>query len=234
MLTFDCYGTLIDWETGIFEVLRSWAQRQKLEASDGELLGAFRQAESTCQQEMPEARYPEILRVVHRRIGERFHQTVSPADAAALANSVGSWPPFSDTVDALARLRCWHKLVVVSNVDRASLAQTQEKLRVSFDAVVTAEEVGAYKPDLKMFHRALAVVAQWGIRPRDVLHVAQSLFHDHQPAKRLGLKTVWVNRRKGRPGWGLTPAPSAEVAPDVEVSSLAELVALEDRERQAA
>ncbi len=234
MLTFDCYGTLIDWESGILEVLRPWARRRGVKASDEELLSAFAQVESVCQQEMPQARYPEILGVVQARIGERFQGAVDPADAAALADSVRNWRPFSDTVDALARLRSWHKLVVVSNIDRVSFAHTQQELSVPFDSVVTAEEAGAYKPDVKMFHRALAVVAQWSIRPGEVLHVAQSLFHDHQPAKMLGLKTVWVNRRRGRAGWGATPLPATDVMPDLEVGSLAELVALENQQRQAA
>jgi len=232
VLTFDCYGTLIDWESGILAVLRPWAARAGLAASADQLLDAFAAAEASCQNSDPRALYPQILRAAHARIAARWGKPADPAAAGALAESVGDWPAFSDTLAALAQLRSWHKLVVVSNIDRASFARTQKKLGVAFDAVVTAEEVGAYKPDVRMFHRALEVAAQWGARPADVLHVAQSLFHDHVPAKALGLKTVWVNRRQGRSGWGATPPPAENVTPDIVVRDLAELVAREARERR--
>ncbi len=232
-LTFDCYGTLIDWETGILSALRPWAARHDITSTDDALLEVYAQAESACEQTTPKAVYREILRATHGRIAARWGKPNDPQAADALAESVGDWPPFADTAAALERLKQWHRLVIVSNVDRASFARTQEKLRVPFDAVVTAEDVGAYKPDLRMFHRALEVVAQWGIRPAEVLHVAESLYHDHVPAKALGLKTVWVHRRQGRSGSGATRPPSVEVRPDLEVATLAELIELEHRERSA-
>lgn len=232
-LTFDCYGTLIDWESGILEVLRPWAARHGVAAHDAELLAAFAEAESACQHAAPRALYRDILRAAHCRIAQRWGKPHDPAEADALACSVGDWPAFADTVAALERLKTWHKLVVVSNIDRASFARTQQKLRVDFDAVITAEEVGAYKPDARMFGRALEVLSRWDVHPNEVLHVAQSLFHDHVPAKALGLKTVWVDRRQGQPGWGATPPPAEEVRPDLVVGSLAELVALEEQERRS-
>lgn len=230
-LTFDCYGTLIDWESGILEVLRPWAARHGLAPNDAELLDAFAEAETACQQATPQALYPDILRAVHARIAARWGKPLPADEAKLLAESVGSWPAFADTVPALERLQRWHRLVIVSNIDRGSFARTQEKLGVLWDAVITAEEVGAYKPDVRMFRRALEVVAQWDIRPDQVLHVAQSLYHDHIPAKALGLKTVWVNRRRGSAGWGATPPPAENVAPDVVVETLAELVKLEEQQR---
>ena len=233
VLTFDCYGTLIDWETGILGVLRLWAVRHGVAASDEELLAAFAEAESACERATPGALYRQILRAAHARIAARWGITGSTKEAAALAESVGDWPAFADTVAALERLKARHKLVIVSNVDRVLFARTNETLKVALDAVITAEEVGAYKPDVRMFRRALGVLAQWGIEPGEVLHVAQSLYHDHVPAKALGLKTVWVNRRQGRPGWGATPPPPEDVQPDIVVATLAALVELEEHERQA-
>ncbi len=230
-LSFDCYGTLIDWERGILAILRPWAAREGVAASDEELLDAFARAETLCQRESPRRLYPDILRAVHARIAERWGKASRAQDADALANSIGDWPAFPDTAASLAQLERWHRLVVVSNVDRASFARTQEQLGVKFDAVVTAEEVGAYKPDAAMFRRALEVVAGWGIARREVLHVAQSLYHDHAPAKALGLATVWVHRRRGKAGWGATPAPASAAQPDWEVGDLAELAALEAHER---
>jgi len=226
-LTFDCYGTLVDWEAGILGVLRPWAGRAGIVAGDEELLAAFADAETRVQQAMPRALYPDVLRGVHARIAAHWGKLADASDADALAESVGDWPAFADSPAALARLKRHHKLVIVSNIDRASFARSQKKLGVEFDAVVTAEEVGAYKPDLRMFRRALEVVGAWGVTPRQVLHVAQSLYHDHVPAKALGLATVWVNRRSGRSGGGAAPAPSTPVQPDLEVASLAALAALE-------
>ena len=223
VLTFDCYGTLIDWETGILGVLRPWATRAGITADDAQLLAAFSEAESAAQRAAPGAIYPEILRDTHARMSNHFGVKPDARAAAAFGNSVGDWPAFRDTPDALRRLQRGHKLMIVSNVDRASFARTQPKLGVTFDAVVTAEEVGAYKPDLKMFHRALEICAGWGFSAKQILHVGQSLFHDHAPAKKLGLKSAWVKRPSPRGELGATRDPGEEVKPDLVVSSLAEL-----------
>ncbi len=232
LLTFDCYGTLIDWEAGILAVLHPWAERNHVRAFDDELLVAFGEAESAQEHETPQAVYREILRGAMARLARRFGKAASAADRNALALSVGDWPAFPDTVESLRALRRWHKLMVVSNVDKASFARTAPKLGVPLDGLVTAEEVGAYKPDERMFRRALEVAAGWGIPPAEILHVAQSLFHDMVPAKRLGLATVWVDRRAGRPG-GATPKAEGSVTPDLRVTSLRELVEIEGRERGA-
>jgi len=223
VLTFDCYGTLIDWETGILGVLRPWATRAGITADDTQLLAAFGEAESAAQRATPGAIYPEILRDTHARMSAHFGVKPDAHAAAAFGNSVGDWPAFRDTPDALRRLQRRHKLMIVSNVDRASFARTQPKLGVTFDAVVTAEEVGAYKPDLKMFHRALEISAGWGFSANQILHVGQSLFHDHAPAKTMGLKSAWVKRPSPREELGATRDPGEEVKPDLVVSSLAEL-----------
>jgi 2-haloacid dehalogenase len=232
LLTFDCYGTLVDWEAGILDVLRPWASTNAVGASSEELLAAFGAAESVVQRESPEALYRDVLREAMGRIAASFGKTVRTEEREALARSVGDWPVFADTANALRALKNWHKLMVVSNVDRESFARTAPKLGVALDGFVSAEEVGAYKPDKRMFGRALAVARDWGIPPQRILHVAQSLFHDIEPAKRLGLRTVWVDRRAGKLG-GATPKTSGDATPGLRVTSLAELVALERADRRA-
>jgi len=234
VLTFDCYGTLIDWETGILAVLRPWMMRAGISASDAEILGVFGEAESAAEHDLPNALYPEILRATHARIARYFGADISTTKAAnakaanaeaaeLLGKSVGDWPAFSDTCEALKRLQRRFKLIVVSNVDRESFMRTQKKLGIIFDAVVTAEEVGAYKPDAKMFRRALEVAKEFGAEPENILHVAQSLYHDHVPAKSFGLKTVWVQRPSKRGELGATREPGVDVKPDVVVRSMREL-----------
>jgi 2-haloacid dehalogenase len=224
VLTFDCYGTLIDWETGILAALRPWAERADIPADDAALLAAFAEAEAAAEHAAPGALYPEILRDTHSRITRHFNSAPDPVAANALAESVGDWPAFSDSREALARLHSRFNLVIVSNVDRASFARTQVQLGVQFDAVVTAEEVGAYKPDLRMFRRALDVAQRWSFPPPQILHVAQSLYHDHVPAKSLGLSTVWVRRpSRGNSQLGATRDPGVAVQPDLTVHSLAAL-----------
>jgi 2-haloacid dehalogenase len=225
-LTFDCYGTLIDWETGIAEHLGAWFTRHHVSVGSDELLAAFGRAETRVEAERPTPLYTDVLRAVHGQIAARFGLPAESDAADAFAASVGNWPAFPDTADALRRLEERHRLVVISNVDRSSFAQTEKKLGVALDAVITAEEVGVYKPDLRMFERAFEILRAKGVDRSQILHVAQSLYHDHVPAKNLGLRTVWVNRRKGLDGWGATPRPDTDVVPDIEVATLAELAAL--------
>jgi putative hydrolase of the HAD superfamily len=234
VLTFDCYGTLIDWETGIVRHLGSWAARNGVATRPEELLDAFAGAEARVEAERPSAPYRDILREVYRVIASGFGVPSDETEAEHFATSVGDWPAFSDTTIALRELEKRYRLIVVSNVDRESFSRTLPKLGVELDGLVTAEDVGAYKPDPRMFERALEVVTEMGIDRSKILHVAQSLFHDHVPAKKLGLRTVWVNRRKGREGWGATPPPGAEVTPDIEVATMADIVALDNNQRKKA
>jgi 2-haloacid dehalogenase len=230
-LTFDCYGTLIDWETGILAALRPWKAAHGVEVDDEDLLAAFGRAESRREAADPTAPYPRILASVLEDLAEAFGTPASPEEGAAFGDSVKDWPVFPDSPEALAYLKRHYKLVIVSNVDRASFRHSNARLGVSFDAVVTAEDAGAYKPAPNHFWLALARLAEMGIAKDQVLHVAQSLYHDHVPAKQLGLRTIWVNRRTahGRDG-GATPAASAPVTPDGEVPTLAALVDLHRNE----
>lgn len=224
-LTFDCYGTLIDWERGILTALRPMRQRLGDRIDDGRLLVAFGDAESRIEREHPALPYTEILRRVHQALGSTFELPEDAAAAASFAGSVGDWPPFPDTVAALRVLQTRFKLVIVSNTDHAAFAGTQRALDIRFDALVLAEDVGAYKPDRRMFDRALSTLANMGIGRDSVLHVAQSLYHDHVPAKALGLATAWVDRYRGLSGGAVRP-PGIDVRPDYTVGSLRELAAL--------
>ena len=228
-LSFDCYGTLIDWETGIAAVLRPWAREQGLEATDEELLLAYADGEATAEREAPSALYPEVLATAFRATGEQLGAPVSDAWAARLGDSVPDWPAFPDSAEALARLARRYKLIILSNVHRAGFAGSNERLRGDFAAIITAEDVGAYKPAENHFRALDAALPGLGVERAQLLHVAQSLFHDHVPAKREGLPSVWINRRHDRPGWGATPAPAEEWSFALELPSMAAFADAVDR-----
>lgn len=220
-LSFDCYGTLIDWEAGIAAVLVPWAARRGSELDEEALLVAYSDREAEVEREHPGWRYPDVLREAFRRTGAALGLEVDDADADALGRSVPDWPAFPDSAEALERLGRRYRLIILSNVDREGFAGSNRRLGVEFDAIWTAEDIGSYKPADANFDYLLEHLGELGVEREGLLHVAQSLFHDHVPAKRRGLPTVWINRRHDRPGWGATPDPRAEVAPDLEFPSLA-------------
>jgi 2-haloacid dehalogenase len=223
-LSFDCYGTMIDWEAGILAVLRPWLETSGLALGDEEILAAYSEAEPQVEKARPDALYPDILRAVVKSMARRFQLEVSVMAREGLANSVGNWPPFSDSADALARLKCRYKLIILSNVDRASIARSVQLLDVEFDAIYTAEDIGSYKPDPRNFDYLLAhAKSDLDLEPHQILHVAQSLFHDHVPAKEKGFVTCWIDRRSEREGSGATKPPAAPVKPDFTFKTLAEL-----------
>jgi 2-haloacid dehalogenase len=220
-LTFDCYGTLIDWEQGILTELKPWVAPKGL--SDDAILEAFGAEESRCEAATPDKPYPAVLADVYRALGGRWGLTMNQVAPIAFGGSVGRWPAFADSAAALAYLKQHFKLVILSNVDVNSFARSNAKLEVDFDLVLTAQDIGSYKPDPRNFERLVTELAALGIAKDRILHVAQSSFHDIVPAKAMGLKTVWVNRRKGRAGGGATPPASGDATPDLEVASMAEL-----------
>jgi 2-haloalkanoic acid dehalogenase type II len=232
VLTFDCYGTLIDWEQGILGELRPWAARHGLQVDDNALLETFGATEAACETDAPQALYSDILAEVLRRMARRWQVEPDAHEAATFGQSVRRWPAFPDSGDALRRLQQHYKLVILSNVDHASFAFSQAKLGVTFDLLCTAQDIGSYKPDLRNFRFAIAKVNEtFGVDASGILHVAQSLFHDIVPAKDVGLPTVWVNRRKAVGGWGATPPPPTlgeRARPDLEVASMEELAALRE------
>lgn len=220
-LTFDCYGTLIDWERGILDGLRPLLRHHGVDdPGDDPLLERFALAESAVQ-EGAYAPYREVLAEVVRRLGRELGVRPSEEEASAFGASVSRWPAFPDAPGALAALQRRFRLAVVSNVDDDLFAGSARQLGVAFDEVVTAQQVKSYKPAPAHFHEVLRRLDL----PRErVLHVAQSLFHDIRPAKELGFTCVWVNRRAGRGGGGAT-AP-AQATPDLEVPDLATLARL--------
>lgn len=224
-LTFDCYGTLVDWERGIADELRPWTAKGGLRLADDELLEAFAKFQYEHEAKTPEMPYPDVLAAVHRDLAAHWGLPWSADDATGFGQSVGRWPAFADSAASLRYLKRFYKLVIVSNVDRASFARSSERLGVAFDKVIAAEDVGSYKPDARNFAYALRALGEMGISKETILHTAQSFFHDIVPAKAIGLKTMWINRRKGKTGWGATPPVATKVKSDFEVAALSEFVA---------
>jgi putative hydrolase of the HAD superfamily len=229
VLSFDCYGTLIDWETGIAAVLAPWAREQGLDLADEELLLAYAGNEAAVELETPSALYPEVLAAAFRRTGDGLGRAVSDEWAQRLGASVPDWPAFPDSAEALARLGRHFRLIILSNVHRDGFAGSNQLLRGDFAAIITAEDVGAYKPAENHFRALDATLAELDADRAKLLHVAQSLFHDHVPAKREGLSSVWINRRHDRDGWGATPEPSGEWTYDVEFTSMGDFADAVDR-----
>ncbi|MDV3123533.1 haloacid dehalogenase type II [Mycobacterium sp. 21AC1] len=216
VLSFDCYGTLIDWEAGIVDVLAPWAVEQQLDLSEDELLLAYSDNEAAAQRDTPAALYPDILADAFRRTGATVGRAVSDEWARRLGDSVPDWPAFADSADGLARLAEHYQLIILSNVHREGFAGSNQRLGGDYAAVITAEDVGAYKPAANHFRALDAALPTLGLERSELLHVAQSLFHDHVPAKREGLPSVWINRRHDRQGRGATPAPSGEWSYNLE------------------
>ncbi len=227
-LSFDCYGTLIDWEAGIAAVLAPWAREQGLDLTDEDLLLAYADNEAAVEREAPSALYPEVLATAFRRTGLTLGRPVSADWARRLGGSVPDWPAFGDSADALARLARHYRLIILSNVHRDGFAASNKRLHGEFAAIITAEDVGAYKPAENHFRALDAALRTLGVQRTELLHVAQSLFHDHVPAAREGLPSVWINRRHDRPGWGATPEPTDEWTCAAEYASMSDFAAAVD------
>jgi 2-haloacid dehalogenase len=221
-MTFDCYGTLIDWERGLLDALVGVAAGNASVLDPETALAAFARHESRLEAG-PYASYREILTRVAHAIGAELGFPVSRQAAADFAASVGDWPPFADTREALRRLARRYRLGVITNCDDDLFARSRERLAIDFEMVVTAQQARAYKPDPRPFEMALE---RLDLPRQRVVHVAQSLFHDHVPVQALGLASVWVDRRSGRLGPGATPAATAE--PDLVVTDLRSLADLAD------
>lgn len=224
VLTFDCYGTLIDWESGILAALRPLLGKLGGKVDDEAALAAFARHESALEKAQPGLNYRKILAACYRGLAQEWNAGITAAEAERFGNSVPDWPAFADSAAALAYLKQHYKLVILSNVDRASFTESNKKLGVVFDAICTAEDIGSYKPDKRNFDFALkAVKEKLGFAPKDILHTAQSLFHDHQTAKAIGLATNWIDRRMGKSGSGAT-APVEAVKTNFHFPSMAAFV----------
>jgi 2-haloacid dehalogenase len=218
VLTFDCYGTLINWETGLLPVLRRILSNHGKKIDDVTLLKLYGDFEQLSEQP-PFHPYREVLQSVVRRFGAELSFVPTDAELRSLPESLPTWQPWPDTVEALRALKGRFRLAIISNVDDDLFAATRPKLEVEFDEVITAQQAQAYKPSRQVFELALTRIDAPAER---ILHVGQSIYHDVIPAQALGIATVWVNRPSPRAGIGAVKP--AQAVPDLEVSSLAELV----------
>jgi 2-haloacid dehalogenase len=217
VLTFDCYGTLIDWEAGIVAALRPIFAAHQINVNEDELLVRYAQHETEIEAG-PYRRYREVLAEVVIRLAKEYGFTPTDNEQHSLAESIRNWQPFPDTVSALRQLATRYSLVILSNIDDDLFTLTRPKLAVNFADVITAQQVDSYKPSRRNFEVALQRI---GRDKAEILHVAQSLFHDVEPARALGIATAWINRRKDKEGSGATPPSSAQ--PDATFATLAEL-----------
>ncbi len=219
VLTFDCYGTLIDWETGILSTLDRILVAHGKKVDDATLLKLFGDFEVRAEQGRFQP-YRQVLQSVVRQFGEELGFTPTDQETRSLPESLASWEPWPDTVRALRQLKQGFNLAIISNVDDDLFAATLPKLEVEFSQIITAQQAQAYKPSQKIFELAMSRI---GLPACAILHAGQSVYHDVIPAQSLGLSTVWVNRPSARKGIGAVI--SAQGNPDLELSSLAELAA---------
>lgn len=223
VLSFDCYGTLIDWESGIYAALEPLLARTGVGVSRDAVLEAFAARETAQQAHTPAMPYAALLAEVHGQLAVAWGVARDRPEDARFGGSIKDWPAFPDTVQALRYLKQHFRLVILSNVDRSSFVGTNEHLGVSFDATYTAQDIGSYKPDPRNFAYLLDQLAGRGVPAGKILHVAQSLFHDQVPANAAGLASAWIDRRHDAGGWGATAPLSGDVRYDFRFSSLGEL-----------
>lgn len=222
-ISFDCYGTLIDWDSGAAAYFQDWMVRTGTGEASSDVLQIFAEAQHAHQSVRPFKPYRRVLADAFEDTARAIGKRSDKLEADRFAASVGSWLPFADTVESLQRLKdLGIHLAVLSNVDNASFAETRKHLGTTIDTVVTAEMTGAYKPDLAMFEALFSALEAKGIGRDSLLHVAQSRFHDVAPGTAIGLDVVWIDRRHGRAGSGITIASDAE--PIARFESLSEFV----------
>jgi 2-haloalkanoic acid dehalogenase type II len=222
-LSFDCYGTLIDWESGMVAALKPLTDRVSRPLSRDEILQAHARHESEQQRQTPTRLYPQVLAVVYKRLAEQWGVTATVNECEAYGLSVRDWPPFPDTVGALQYLKNFYKLIILSNVDNRTFSFSNAKLEVDFDAIYTAEDIGAYKPADTNFHYMIGHIGDLGLNVNEVLHTAESMFHDHAAANRFGLANCWIYRRHAQEGFGATMNPGDTPTYDFCFNSMAEL-----------
>lgn len=220
ILTFDCYGTLINWEDGLLPALHRILAAHNKQVDDAKLLKLYGDFEQRAEGGNFQP-YKEVLASVVSQFGDELKFTPTKEEIRSLAESLPAWKPWPDTIAALSQLKSRFRLAIISNIDDDLFAATHPQLGVDFDEVITAQRAQAYKPSLKIFELALSRINTPAHR---VLHVGQSIYHDVIPAQALGLATVWVNRPSARPGVGAVK--SAQATPDLMIASLEELAAM--------
>ncbi len=232
-LTFDCYGTLIDWESGIFDALNPLIVKANSHSDRGLWLSMFAEVESKVQSESPNLAYPEVLKKVHSEIAVRFNLVKTDELDSQFGSSIKNWPAFEDCQQSLQYLKQHFRLIILSNIDNASFAMSNQHLKVDFDAIYTAEQIGSYKPNPANFRYMLSNLSSMGIKKSDILHTAQSLYHDMVPATEMGMATCWIDRRAGQSGSGATPTTDSKVTVDFRFESLVEMVNAHQLELQS-
>nr|WP_321443398.1 haloacid dehalogenase type II [uncultured Cohaesibacter sp.] len=232
-LTFDVYGTLIDWESGMVTGLKPLTDRVSRSLSRDDILEAHAYYESTTQRWTPSKKYYDLLAVVYRRLAEEWGVEVTWEECEAYGLSVRQWPAFEDSREALAYLKQHFKLVVLTNTDNLSFSGSNARLGVTFDGVFTAEDIGSYKPADRNFDYMLETLARRGIEKHDILHTAESMFHDHAPANKHGLANCWIYRRFDKEGFGATMNPGDMPSYDFRFNSMRDLVEAHKKELQA-
>jgi 2-haloalkanoic acid dehalogenase type II len=230
VLTFDCYGTLIDWESGMVAALAPLTDKLDGRLTRDQILEAHARYESGQQKQTPYKKYSELLAIVYKRLAEEWEVSVSWNECTNYGKSIKDWPAFPDTVDALRYLKQHYKLVILSNVDNESFSASNKKLGVEFDAIYTAEDIGGYKPSDDNFEYMLAMLKGRGYEKSDILHTAESMFHDHAPANKHGLKSCWIYRRHEQEGFGATMNPGDMPHYDFMFHSMGEMAEAYKRE----
>jgi len=223
VLTFDCYGTLIDWESGMLEALSPLTAKLENRLPRNEILEAHARHESSQQKQTPYKRYSELLAIVYKRLAEEWGIPIRWYDCVHYGESIKDWPAFPDTANALGYLKQYYKLVILSNVDNQSFATSNQRLGADFDAIYTAEDIGSYKPSDANFEYMLAMLKTRGYDKADILHTAESMFHDHAPANRHGLRSCWIYRRFQQAGFGATMYPGEMPHYEFRFNSMAEM-----------
>jgi 2-haloacid dehalogenase len=199
-LTFDCYGTLVDWESGLLAALQGLITCSPRRRVREEVLSDYAAQEQEQQSSSPTMKYSDLLAVVYKRLSENWGAPAPWAECTTFAATLRMWEPFPDTIAALRYLKSHYKLYILSNVDNESFSHTSRRLGVRFDGIMTAEDIGSYKPNLRNFEYMLGRLRSQGIEKSRILHVAQSLVHDHVPAQELGIASCWINRQHGQIG----------------------------------
>ena len=231
LLTFDTYGTLIDWESGIYDALAPLLDKVPVKLHRDEVLELFAEFETRQQSETPSQVYRELLSEVARSMANKWQIKISDEEAVGFGRSVKNWPAFDDSAEALAYLRRHYLMATVTNCDRISYMGSNSRLEIEWDAIYTAQDIGFYKPNPRNFEYMFEQARRdLGVLPHEILHVAQSLWHDMVPATRMGMNKVWINRRHNQEGLGATAPPQGDYTIEWEFDSMADFVAAHRQE----
>ena len=234
MLSFDTYGTLIDWESGIYNALGPLLEKVPIKLERDEVLELFALHEKHQQRDNPTQVYSALLADVARSMAQKWQIRISDAEAQDFGRSVKHWPAFDDSAESLKYLRRHYRIATLTNCDRISYMGSNARLEIEWDAIYTAQDVGCYKPSLRNFEYLFEHARRdLGILPHEILHVAQSLTHDMVPATAMGMTKVWINRRHGIEGYGATAPPEGEFTIEAEFASMADFVDAHRRESGA-